>query len=116
LKKSEGDIMSKSGRIPAVIYTNLDLAIEAGEKFLSSAPDLSFIFETNATGGLDIFPAREGAKQLVDKMNDACGGFSFSSINEAMPQIEQLAIEMGRSVSRYKQGDLYFTEISPTRN
>lgn len=100
----------------ASIYTTLPEAIIAGEAFLASVPDLGFIFETNAKGGLDTPPHRDSAQALIKIMDDACGGFSLSSVNEAFGQIQTSAVQSGRTVLHYKKGGTFFTEISPVRN
>ncbi len=99
------------------IYKGMSAAVAAGETFLASAPDLRFLFQTNAKGGLDYgLTQSASAKELINVIDDACGGLSQSSANEAFVHVKEAAIQAGRIISHYKRDGAYFTEISPVMN
>ena len=94
-------------------FALMDKALVAGESFLVGAPKLAYIFKTNASGGLDELPEKDThAYNLVECIAFACGGINLSFLNEALPQLELAAIDMGRDVTRRKKDNEYFTIIS----
>ena len=88
-------------------------ATEAGIEFMAEWPQLSFIFNTNSEGSLNLGPQTPSVVNMVAKMDAACNGLSLSSINIAFDKLKNEAVEAGRRVTRYKIGTQHVTEISP---
>ena len=96
------------------IYPKMEMALDMVEAFMVGGPKLSFIFETNASGGVDKWPEKNSdAHSLVNTLDTGFGGLSPDAFNEALPEIENRAVEMGREVTRAKRDGKYYTTISP---
>lgn len=88
-------------------------AAEAGKAFMEEWPQLSFLFNTNSEGGLNLGSQPPATVNIVAKMDEACDGLSLSSINVVFDRLKNEAVEAGRRVTRYKIGSQHITEISP---
>lgn len=97
-----------------ILSAKRDIALVNGEAFLYGTPTISYIFQTNASGGIEEYPSKDtAAYDLLESVATACEGMSIDFFNDLLPDIETIAIEMGRNVSRGKEADEYFTTISP---
>lgn len=88
-------------------------ATEAGKNFIAEWPQISFIFNTNSEGGLNLGPQNPSVVNLVERMDNSCSGLSLSSVNMVFGRLQNEAIEAGRRVTRYKIGSQHVTEITP---
>ena len=92
---------------------DIEFAVKAGSAYLKANDNLGFVFNTNSKGGLDTPVQPPTGEVLIKIMDRVSGGFSISSANLAFGQLIDAAIESGRRVVRYKNGEQHITEISP---
>ena len=97
------------------IYGGMRDAYLAASQYMADHPDTGFVFQIGARNGeVSNVAQTQSAADLLKVMDDAIGGFSVSSVFEAVRGMEAIALEHERTATKHKKHGDVFVTISPS--